>query len=50
MQIFCTHTRCHWIWWEESGSQNRRSGSARALSLVWNALRERIKHGGRSAH
>ena len=49
-RAFIVHTQCHWIWWEESGSQSSppeppRSGSH---SLVWSALQDGIKRPGHS--
>jgi hypothetical protein len=40
-KAFSTHIKCHWIWWEESDSQDRPWTSTHALSRVWNALREK---------
>jgi hypothetical protein len=42
-RAFVSHVKCHWIWSEESDLQRRRSGSSRALPLVWNAISETIR-------
>jgi hypothetical protein len=44
------HPRCHWVWWEESGSQSNPPRSPGARSLIWGALRASLKRVGRSAN
>jgi hypothetical protein len=40
---YIAHTRCHWIWLEESASQSAPPPSRWSHSLVWDALRDSLK-------
>jgi hypothetical protein len=44
------HTQCHWIWWEESGSQSIPPEPMSSQSLAWSALKESVERTGPSAN
>jgi hypothetical protein len=47
---YIAHTRCHWIWLEESGPQSASPTSQGSRSLVWSALRDSLERAGRSVN
>ena len=47
---YIAHTRCHSIWWEESGPQSSPPASQGSPSLVWSALTGSLKRADRSVN